>query len=104
MIVAFCWKKAKVFPLDTILLLVFILSFSYIISLLCSAVVQSAIDNGDEDNSTVLVAIAATIAITVALTLYAFFCKGHWLLWLGILLVCVSVVLVLSIASFFVHM
>lgn len=50
------------------------------------------------------VAIAATVAITVALTLYAFLCKGHWLLWLGILLVCLSVVLVLSIASIFVHM
>lgn len=41
-IVAFCVKKARVFPLDMVLLLVFILSFSYIISLACSAIVDSS--------------------------------------------------------------
>jgi FtsH-binding integral membrane protein len=99
MIVAFCAKKARTFPLDMVLLLVFILSFSYIISLACSAVVDST-----EDNTLVPVTIAATIGITAALTIYAFVCKGHYILWIGILLVCCAAAFTLGIASIFVYM
>lgn len=99
MIVAFCVSKARRFPIDMILLLFFILSFSYIISLVCSAVVDST-----EDNTLVPVTIAATVGITVALTIYAFLCKGHYLLWIGILLVCCTVAFTLGIASIFVYM
>ena len=98
MIVAFCVKKARKFPIDMILLLVFILSFSYIVSFVCSAIVDSV------DGPVVPIAIACTVAIALALTIYAFVCKGHWKLWIGILLVCLATVMPLAIVSFFVYM
>lgn len=48
--------------------------------------------------------IAATIGITTALTIYAFVCKGNYVLWIGILLVCCAGAFTLGIASIFVYM
>lgn len=100
MIIAFCVKKARRAPFDIILLLVFILSFSYIVSMCCSAVVNST----EDGYPIVPVAIAGTVAITLALTLYAFFCKGHYLIWLGILFICLSAAFVLGITAIFVRL
>ena len=98
LIIAFCAKRARKFPIDLILMLAFVMCFSYIVSFCCSAVANST------DQPLVPIAIATTVAIALALTLYAFLCKGHWKLWLGILLVCCSVSFVLVISSFFVRM
>ena len=49
-------------------------------------------------------AIAGTVAITLALTLYAFFCKGHYLIWMGILLISLSAMFVIGITAIFVRL
>lgn len=94
---ACCVPKARVFPLDMVMLLVFVLSFSYIISLCCSAVVES----NPEDDAIVPIAVLGTVAITLVLTIYAFLCKGNYLIWLGIILVCASAALVIGITAIF---
>lgn len=94
-IVACCISKARTFPLDTILLLIFVLSFSYIMSMLCSLIVS------DSSGPIVPMAVGATVAITLALTFYAFLCRGNFLIWLGIILVCAAGALVLGVMSFF---
>lgn len=98
LIVAFCVKKARRFPIDLTLMLIFVLSFSYLVSFSCSAAVNSI------DQPVVPIAIVTTVAITMALTLYAFLCKGHWKLWLGILVVCSAVGLVMVVTLFFARM
>jgi len=98
LIVAFCVKKARKFPIDLTLMVLFVLCFSYIVSFACSA----AVDGIDEP--VVPIAIAATLAISMALTLYAFLCKGNWKLWLGILVVCSAAAFVVGISLFFTHM
>lgn len=97
MIVACCVPKARAFPLDLVMLLVFVLSFSYIVSLCCSAVVDSNPDN----QWIVPIAVLGTVGITLALTLYAFLCKGNYLIWVGIVLVCGSAAFVIGITAIF---
>ena len=94
-IVACCVPKARTFPLDTILLVIFVLSFSYIMSMLCSAVVD------DTSGPVVPMAILATVGITLFLTVYAFLCRGNFLIWFGIILVCAAAALVIGIMSIF---
>ena len=77
---------------------VFVLCFSYIISFLCSAVVNGS------DYPVVPVAIAATVSITLALTAYAFLCKGNWKALMGVLVVCLAVAFTLGISLFFTRM
>ena len=84
--------------MDTILLAIFVLCFSYIVSFCCSAVVDGI------DEPVVPIAIAATIAISVALTAYAFLCKGNWKVMMGVLVVCVAVSFTLAISLFFTRM
>jgi protein lifeguard len=98
MVVAACVKKARRFPIDMVLLLFFILSFSYLMSFCCSAVVQSS------DEPVVPLAIGATIAVALGLTAYAFFCKGNWALWIGLLVVCGSIGFVIGISLIFVRL
>lgn len=97
MILACCVPKARAFPVDLVLLLVFVLSFSYIISLCCSAVV----DSSPENDAIVPVAVLGTVAIALVLTIYAFLCRGNYLIWLGIILVCASAALVIGITAIF---
>lgn len=94
-IIACCVPKARVFPFDTILLLVFILSFSYIMSMLCSEIVD------DTSGPVVPMAVLATVGITFFLTVYAFLCRGNFLVWIGIIIVCSSAALVFGIMSIF---
>ena len=94
-IVAFCVPKARHFPIDMILLLVFVLSFSYLISMSCSAVVDSV------DGPVVPIAVGATLALTLALTLYAFLCRGNFLAMIGIAIVCGMTALVVGITAIF---
>jgi len=94
-IVAFCVPKARAFPLDMILLIVFILSFSYVISLSCSAVVDTV------DGPVVPIAVLATVGVTLAITIYAFLCKGNFLAMIGIVLVCAMTALVVGITAIF---
>ena len=97
-IIACCVKKAGRPPLDSILLFLFVISFSYIISFCCSAVVDSL------DEPVVPIAIAATVAISIVLTIYAFLCKENWKALIGILMVCVAVAFTLGIALIFTRM
>lgn len=82
-----------------ILLLVFILSFSYIVSFSCSALVNSM----DDQEPVVPIAAGATVGLTLALTIYAFYCKGNFLVWMGLILVCASVGLIIGITCIFVY-
>jgi FtsH-binding integral membrane protein len=91
MATAMCVPAASKFPLDMLLLFVFILSFSYLISFSCSIVADEI------PGPTVVIAIGTTVAITIALTLYAFFCKVNYALLCGI-------IIVVSITMFMVFM
>ena len=94
---ACCVPKAREAPFDIILLVVFVLSFSYIMSMLCSSIV----DDSNDDGPVIPMAILATVAISGILTVYAFMCKGDYVIWIGIILVCVSAALVIGIMSIF---
>lgn len=98
MIVAFCVRAVRRFPFDVMLLLVFILCFSYIVSFSCSALAAST------DQPIVPIAIAATVAICLSLTGYAFLCKGQWVLWRSLLLMLTAVAVVMGISLFLVQM
>ena len=97
MIVAFCVSSARKTPAAMTLLLLFILSFSYLISYSCSAVVSSL----GEDSAVVPIAIAATVGIAFALSAYAWLCKGNFVAWIGILLVCCMASFVIGISLIF---
>ncbi len=43
------------------------------------------------------------MGVTAALTLYAFLCKGHYMVWLGILVICCATAFVIGITSIFVR-
>ena len=94
-VVAMCVPKAREFPLDLINLLVFILSFSYLMSFLCSSLVESV------DGPIVPIAVGITVGLTVLLTLYAFLCKGNFLIWLGIIIVVSFTASIVAIVSIF---
>jgi protein lifeguard len=94
-VVACCVPRARQAPFDTICLLVFILSFSYVMSFFCSLLVD------DETGPIVPMAVLATVAITLALTVYAFVCRGNFLVWIGIILVCAAGALIFGIMSIF---
>ena len=96
-IVACCVPSARVFPFDMIMLLIFVLSYSYICSFICSVVVN----NVDDSDSLIPIAIFATVAIALVLTIYSFLCKGNFLIWIGILLVVVAIALVIGISVAF---
>ena len=49
------------------------------------------------DGPVIPLAIGATVGITLLLTIYAFCCKGHYVIWLGILIVLVPVAIVLGL-------
>ena len=59
MLVAVFVPKARQFPFDNILLLVFVLSFGYIISFTCSVVVE------DIPGPTVVIAMGATVGVVL---------------------------------------
>ena len=80
-----------------VMLLVFVLSFAYIVSMSCSAVVEYS----PQSEAIVPIAVGATVGITLALTLYAFFCRGNYIIWVGIILVCSSAALVVGITAIF---
>jgi FtsH-binding integral membrane protein len=96
-VVALCVPRAREFPLDLINLLVFILSFSYLISFTCSALVDST------DGPIVPIAVGITIGVTIALTLYAFFCKGNFLIWIGVIIVVSLTASIVAIVSIFTY-
>ena len=77
--------------MDIIMLFLFVLSFSYIMSFVSSIVVEST------TGPVIPIAIGATVAITLLLTIYAFLSKGHFLVWIGIILVLIPVLIVLSL-------
>ena len=97
-IVACCVESARKPPLDLVMLLVFVLSFSYLVSMSCSAVVDVV------DGPIVPLAIGATVGITFLLTLYAFFCKGNFVIMIGIVIVLIPVLIVLCLMSFFFYL
>lgn len=97
MLVACCVPKARAPPMDIIMLLIFVLSFSYIMSFFCSIVVN----NSPNDSAVVPVAVLSTVGITAVLTIYAFVCKGNYLIWIGILLVCCMAALVVGVSVIF---
>jgi len=97
MLVALCVSSAKKTPAAMTLLLLFVLSFSYLISYSCSALVNSL----GEDSAVVPIAIAATVGIALALSAYAWLCKGNFLAWMGILLVCCMASFVIGISLIF---
>jgi hypothetical protein len=69
------------------MLLAFILSFSYVMSFICSFVVKSI------EGPVVPLAVGGTLAATFLLTLYAFLCDGIFLIWVGILLILVPAII-----------
>jgi FtsH-binding integral membrane protein len=93
--VAMCVPKAREFPVDMLLLFVFVLSFSYMISFCCSTVVE------DNPGPTVVIAIGATLGVTVALTLYAFLCKANFVALFGILIVVILTMFMVGIVALF---
>ena len=95
MILACCVPKARQFPLDLVMTFVFVLSFSYLISMTAAAVVD------DTTGPVVPMAVLATMGITLLLTVYAFLCKGNFLVWMGIILVACAASLVIGITSIF---
>jgi protein lifeguard len=94
-VAACCLPQARNPPLDVILLLVFVLSFSYLMSMLCSAIVD------DETGPIVPMAVLATVGITLCLTVYAFLCRGNYVVWIGLILVCGAGALTFGIMSIF---
>lgn len=96
-IIAAFVPQARRPPFDMVLLLVFILSFSYLISMACSAVVDSV------DGPVVPIAVLATLGVTLVLTLYAVLCKGNFLVMIGIVLVCAMTAFVVGITAIFTH-
>ena len=99
MLVAFCVKAARRTPIAMTLLLIFIVAFSYLISLSCSAVVESV----GQDEPVVPIAIAATVGIALGLSVYAWLCKGNFSAWIGILMVCCMTSLIIGISMIFVR-
>lgn len=97
MLLACCVPKARASPMDMIMLLIFVLSFSYIMSFFCSVIVN----NSPNDSAVVPVAVLATVGITAVLTIYAFVCKGNYLIWIGIILVCAMAALVVGVSIIF---
>lgn len=95
--VAFCVRKARAFPFDMLLLLGFLLCFSYIISMSCSAVVEYV------DGPVVPIAVLATVAVTLVLTLYAFLCKGNFRVMIGLAIVCGMTAFTVGITAIFTH-
>jgi FtsH-binding integral membrane protein len=81
MLVAMFVPKAREFPFDNILLLVFVLSFGYIISFTCSVVVE------DIPGPTVVIAMGATVGVVLVLTVYAFLCRANFVVYIGIIMV-----------------
>lgn len=95
MFIAMCVPKAREFPLDMVLLLFFILSFSYIISFTCSIVTEQT------PGPTVIIAIGITVGITIAITIYSFFCKANFMVLIGVLIVvCVTMFLIFIVVIF----
>ena len=92
-VVACCVPKAREFPLDMVLTLVFVLSFAYCISMTCSAIVDDSI------GPVVPIAVVSTVAVSLVLTVYAFLCKGNFLVWLGIILVCCPLITIFCIVG-----
>ncbi len=87
--------KAREFPFDNILLLVFILSFGYIISYTCSYVVEEV------PGPTVVIAMGATVGVVLVLTVYACLCKANFKVLIGIIMVVsVTMLMVLFVAIF----
>jgi FtsH-binding integral membrane protein len=82
-------------PLDMVMLLVFIVSFSYLISMSCSAVVDIV------EGPVVPIAVLATVGITLVLTIYAVVCKGNYSVMIGIAIVCGMTALVIGITAIF---
>ena len=97
-VVTCCVPASRVFPLDMIMLLMFVLSFGYIVSMACSALVD------DGDGPVVPIAVGATMAITITITIYAFLCKGNFVAWIGIVLVAAAAALVIGITAIFVDL
>ena len=85
-ILVFCVDKAREPPLDILMLLVFVLSVSYVMSFLSS--ILTNFDNGPG----VPLAMGATVGITSVLTVYACLCKGDFLIPVGIVLMMIPVV------------
>ncbi len=94
---ALCVPTVRQFPFDLINLLVFIISFSYLISFTCSIIADST------DEPIVPIAIAITIAVTIFLTLYAFLCRGNFLILVGILIVVSVTASIVAIVSIFAY-
>jgi len=94
-ITAICVPLARRPPLDIVMLLVFIVSFSYLISMSCSAVVDIV------DGPVVPIAVLATVGITLVLTIYAVLCKGNYNVMIGILIVCAMTAFVVGITAIF---
>jgi len=63
--------------------------------MLCSAVVE------DNSGPVVPMAVLATVGITLCLTVYAFLCKGNYVVWIGLILVCGAGALTFGIMSIF---
>ena len=89
-----CYQKiARKVPLNYILLLVFTLCESYIVSFIASRY----------DRDTVLIAASLTAAMTIGLTLYAIFTKTDFTTCGGILMVCCVCLIFGGILSIFFH-
>lgn len=95
MLVAMFVPRAREFPFDNILLLVFVLSFGYIISFTCSIVVQ------DIPGPTVVIAMGATVGVVLVLTVYAFVCRANFVVYMGIILVVSATMLMIGFVAIF---
>jgi FtsH-binding integral membrane protein len=82
-------------PMSLLVLLMFVLCFSYLISMSCSALVDEV------EGPVVPLAVVSTVGVTFLLTIYAFLCKGNFLIWIGIIIVCGATAGIVGIIAIF---
>ena len=95
-IIIFCCPAGRQHPINLIMLLIFTLCESYIVSYICAIVAN---ENGSQ---VVVVAAVMTLAIVLALTAYAIFTPTDFTIKWGIVIVILMAMLMLGIFSIFV--
>ncbi len=61
--------------------------------MVCSAIVDDSV------GPVVPIAVVSTVAVSLVLTIYSFLCRGHFLIWLGIILVCVPIATIFCVVG-----
>lgn len=93
--VAMAVPAARKFPLDMVVLLMFILSFSYMISFCCSQVVDQV------QGPVVVIAIGTTVGIVIAITLYAIYCRANFVVLFGVIIVVAITMFMVAMVAIF---